>query len=75
MSRLINPHQPYRLEDTSVVNMVPSVCKLQKKVNERKEVQEKMKRAFEMAKRDFQQKFGDYLQQKKVKQELQGPAR
>ncbi|KAK9604434.1 hypothetical protein V6Z96_002121 [Aspergillus fumigatus] len=55
--------------------MVPSVCKLQKKVNERKEVQEKMKRAFEMAKRDFQQKFGDYLQQKKVKQELQGPAR
>ncbi|KAH1607259.1 hypothetical protein KXX21_005450 [Aspergillus fumigatus] len=63
------------LEDTSVVNMVPSVCKLQKKVNERKEVQEKMKRAFEMAKRDFQQKFGDYLQQKKVKQELQGPAR
>ncbi|PKX91139.1 uncharacterized protein P174DRAFT_463277 [Aspergillus novofumigatus IBT 16806] len=49
MSWLINPHQPYKLEDTSVVNKVLSMCKLQKK--------EKMKWAFKMAEWDFQQKF------------------
>ncbi|EAW17037.1 DUF3435 domain-containing protein [Aspergillus fischeri NRRL 181] len=75
MSQSINPRRPYKLEDTSVVNKVPRVCELQKRFNERKEVRDKMKRAFEMAERDFQQKFGDYLQQWKVKQELQRPAR
>ncbi|KAF7122872.1 hypothetical protein CNMCM5793_000982 [Aspergillus hiratsukae] len=75
MSRSIDPRRPYKLEDTSVVNKVPRVCELQKRVNERKEVRDKMKRASEMAERDFQQKFGDYLQQKKMKQELQRPAR
>ncbi|PYH75799.1 hypothetical protein BO82DRAFT_409090 [Aspergillus uvarum CBS 121591] len=75
MSRSIDPRRPYKLEDTSIVSKVPNVCKIQKKVIERKEVREKMKRAFEMTEWDFQRKFGDYLQQKKLKQELQGPAR
>ncbi|RAL06608.1 DUF3435 domain-containing protein [Aspergillus homomorphus CBS 101889] len=62
MSRSIDPRQPYKLEDTSIINKVSKV-------------REKMKRAFEMAEGDFQRKLRDYLQQKKLKQELQGPAR
>jgi hypothetical protein len=75
MSRSIDPRRPYKLEDTSVVNKVEIVALLQKRVEERKEVRDEMKRAFEIAERDFKQKFGDYLQQKKVRPKLQGPAR
>ncbi|KAB8069060.1 hypothetical protein BDV29DRAFT_183512 [Aspergillus leporis] len=74
MSRSIDPRRPYKLEDTSCVNSVPRVRALQKRVCERKQLRDEMKRAFEMAERDFQQNFGDYLQQKKVKKELQRPA-
>ncbi|EAW11473.1 uncharacterized protein ACLA_091710 [Aspergillus clavatus NRRL 1] len=48
---------------------------MQKKVIERKKSRAQKKQAFEIAEQDFQRKFGDYLQQKKLKQELRGPTR
>ncbi|KAL4865177.1 hypothetical protein BDV12DRAFT_175034 [Aspergillus spectabilis] len=75
MSRSIDPRRPYKLEDTRCVNEIPRVRSLQKRVCERKQYRNKMKQAFETAERDFQQNFGDYLQQKKLKEELQRPAR
>ncbi|KAF7174465.1 hypothetical protein CNMCM6106_008809 [Aspergillus hiratsukae] len=68
MSRSIDPRRPYKLEDTSVVNKVSRMRDLQQRVCERKQLRDEKKRA-------FQQNFGDYLQQKKVKKELQRPAR
>lgn len=75
MSRSIDPRRPYKLEDTSCVNRIPRVRALQKRVCERKQHRDKMKRAFETAERDFQQNFGDYSHLKKLKNRLQHPAR
>ncbi|KAL4758475.1 uncharacterized protein BDW70DRAFT_141802 [Aspergillus foveolatus] len=74
MSRSIDPRRPYRLEDTRCVNEIPCVRALQNRVSERKEYQDKMKRAFEKAEQDFQQNFGDYAHHKEVK-ELPPPTR
>ncbi|KAF7169343.1 hypothetical protein CNMCM6106_004230 [Aspergillus hiratsukae] len=75
MSRSIDPRRPYKLEDTSVVNKVLCMRDLQQRVCERKQLRDEKKRAFGIAERAFQQNFGDYLQRKKVKKELQRPAR
>ncbi|RHZ58146.1 DUF3435 domain-containing protein [Aspergillus thermomutatus] len=75
MSRSIDPRRPYKLEDTSCVNNIPRVRTLQTRVCERKQFRDEMKRAFEMAERDFERRFGDYQNQKKVKKELPAPAR
>jgi hypothetical protein len=75
MSRSIDPRRPYKLEDTSCVNNIPRVRTLQTRVCERKQFRDEMKRAFETAERDFERRFGDYQNQKKVKKELPAPAR
>jgi hypothetical protein len=75
MSRSIDPRRPYKLEDTSCVNNIPRMRTLQTRVGERKQYRDQMKRAFEMAERDFGRNFGEYQNQKKMKKDLPPPAR
>ena len=59
MSRSIDPRRPWRLDDSSCINDVPSVRTLADKKQARKRIRDDTKRTYEEAREVLERRFGD----------------